>query len=630
MSSNIPTRRVTRTTTRATTAKDNENANARNARPVTRAKPPSKTAPATSVTTRAAGASAQPKAKATAAAEGSAQGKRKRAALGEVTAPPNRTKENPSRASKPPSKQQTAGAAKGKEKVENATELKAKTTTRAGSVSKATGSKAGATKPPSTGTRAPLGTVGGTATGNHRRTRSTTLQRLEEVEEVVEEEPMAIDHPVEPRRASSRTTVKTEVTVVETSTHATGARRASDKHVEKKTSTRSIKSVAPKPEEEEDEEDAHRAHKKRRTSPDPGDGDRETYEVETREQTTADLAQAFAEQLERASMSMEKEADPNGDEWTDLDAEDADDPLMVSEYVVEIFEYLKEVEQTTMPNPNYMENQKELAWKMRAILMDWLIQIHFRFRLLPETLFLCCNIIDRFLSARVVSVAKLQLVGITCLFIAAKTEEIVSPSVVNFLRCADSSYTEHDILQAEKYVLKTLDWNLSYPNPIHFLRRVSKADDYDVQARTIGKYLMEISIVEWRLLAAPPSLLAAAAVWLARLILCRDEWTPNLAHYSSYRESDIVPTAGIMLNYVLRPIRHPTFFKKYASKKYLKASTFVRAWALERWPEGTQVSLKDDLPVLKAEIRAYEERALAGAENGVAEAEYDEVEEAEV
>jgi len=171
-----------------------------------------------------------------------------------------------------------------------------------------------------------------------------------------------------------------------------------------------------------------------------------------------------------------------------------------------------------MPNPNYMDNQKELAWKMRAILMDWLIQIHFRFRLLPETLFLCCNIIDRFLSARVVSVAKLQLVGITCLFIASKTEEIVSPSVVNFLQCADSSYTEHDILQAERYVLKTLDWNLSYPNPIHYLRRVSKADDYDVQARTIGKYLMEISIVEWRLLPAPPSLLAAAAIWLARLI----------------------------------------------------------------------------------------------------------------
>ena len=82
--------------------------------------------------------------------------------------------------------------------------------------------------------------------------------------------------------------------------------------------------------------------------------------------------------------------------------------------------YLHYFQQTTMPNPNYMENHKGLAWKMWEILMDWLIQIHSRFKLMPETLFLCVNLIVRFLSARVVSLAKLQLVGVTCMFIAAK------------------------------------------------------------------------------------------------------------------------------------------------------------------------------------------------------------------
>ncbi len=181
-------------------------------------------------------------------------------------------------------------------------------------------------------------------------------------------------------------------------------------------------------------------------------------------------------------------------------------------------------QQTTMPNPHYMENQKDLAWKMRGILIDWLIQVHSRFRLLPETLFLAVNIIDRFLSKRVVSLAKLQLVGITCMFIAAKVEEIIAPSASNFLYCAEESYTESEILQAERYVLKTIDWNLSYPNPIHFLRRISKADDYNVQVRTIGKYLLEIQCLEWRLIAAPPSLLAAASAWLARLILGFPDW----------------------------------------------------------------------------------------------------------
>ena len=93
-------------------------------------------------------------------------------------------------------------------------------------------------------------------------------------------------------------------------------------------------------------------------------------------------------------------------------------------------------------------------------------------------LFRSVNIIDHFLSAHVVSFAKLQLVGIACVFLAAKVEEIAAPSAVNFLYCADSSYTEGKILQAEQYIFKTLEWNMGYPNPIHFLRQVSKADEF--------------------------------------------------------------------------------------------------------------------------------------------------------
>lgn len=174
-----------------------------------------------------------------------------------------------------------------------------------------------------------------------------------------------------------------------------------------------------------------------------------------------------------------------------------------------------------------MVNQKELMWTMHRILTDCLVQVHVCFRLMPETLFLAINIINRFLAARVVSLAKLQLVGITCPFIASKVEEIVSPSILHFLYCADSSYTKSEILQAEKYVLKMLDWSLNYMNPMRFLRRVSKADEYDVKARTITKYL-EIGCLEWRLLPALPSPMAAASIWLAWLILHHDTWVSQL------------------------------------------------------------------------------------------------------
>jgi G2/mitotic-specific cyclin 1/2 len=210
-----------------------------------------------------------------------------------------------------------------------------------------------------------------------------------------------------------------------------------------------------------------------------------------------------------------------------LDEEDVDDPLMVSEYVVEIFEYLKELEIATMANPDYMDSQNELEWKMRGILVDWLLEVHTRFRLLPETLFLAVNIIDRFLSAKIVQLDRLQLVGVTAMFIASKYEEVLSPHVQNFRHVADDGFTEEEILSAERFVLAALNYDLSYPNPMNFLRRISKADNYDIQTRTLGKYLLEIGCLDHRFLAHPPSQVAAAAMYLARLVLERGPWVSS-------------------------------------------------------------------------------------------------------
>lgn len=208
----------------------------------------------------------------------------------------------------------------------------------------------------------------------------------------------------------------------------------------------------------------------------------------------------------------------------DLDAQDVDDPLMVAEYVVEIFDYLRELEKATMPNPDYMDHQSGLEWHLRGVLVDWLIEVHTRFHLLPETMFLAVNIIDRFLSARVVELDRLQLVGITAMFIASKYEEVLSPHVQNFKHVADDGFTEEEILKAERFVLAALDYDLSYPNPMNFLRRISKADNYDIQTRTLAKYFLEISLLDHEFMIYPPSFIAAASMYLARLILERGEW----------------------------------------------------------------------------------------------------------
>ncbi|CAJ2513432.1 Uu.00g015510.m01.CDS01 [Anthostomella pinea] len=263
----------------------------------------------------------------------------------------------------------------------------------------------------------------------------------------------------------------------------------------------------------------------------------------------------------------------------DLDSEDMDDPLMAAEYATEIFEYLRDLECRSVPNPQYMTHQDDLEWKTRGILIDWLIEVHTRFHLLPETLFLAINIIDRFLSEKVVQLDRLQLVGITAMFIASKYEEVLSPHVGNFVHVADDGFTETEILSAERFILGTLNFDLSYPNPMNFLRRISKADNYDIQSRTIGKYLMEISLLDHRFMAFRPSHIAAASMYLARLILDRGEWDETIAYYAGYTEEEIEPVFELMVDYLARPVIHEAFYKKYASKKFMKASLLTRTWA---------------------------------------------------
>ena len=189
-----------------------------------------------------------------------------------------------------------------------------------------------------------------------------------------------------------------------------------------------------------------------------------------------------------------------------------------------------------MPDPNYISFQTEVTWAMRSVLVDWLVEINMKLKLLPETLFLAVYLMDRFLSIRTVSVTKLQLVGITATLIASKYEEILSPSISNFVYLSDNTFDDQEILKAEVYMLNSLQFNLSYPNPYMFLRRISKVcpaipplitqgDNYDIQTRTLAKYFLESSLLEHLFLSYPPSILAASAMYLARkMIFPKTDW----------------------------------------------------------------------------------------------------------
>merc|ERR1712241_916127 len=99
--------------------------------------------------------------------------------------------------------------------------------------------------------------------------------------------------------------------------------------------------------------------------------------------------------------------------------------------------------------------------------------------------------------------------------------------------------TAGEIRQMELKLLAALGFNFSRPLPLHFLRRNSKAGDVDVLQHTVAKYLIEMSLLEYDMAHVPPSLMAAAALFLSLRLLepnatLATTWTPTLAHYSTY------------------------------------------------------------------------------------------------
>lgn len=287
-----------------------------------------------------------------------------------------------------------------------------------------------------------------------------------------------------------------------------------------------------------------------------------------------------------------KVCDENGEEeyvWEDLDAEDVNDPFMVSEYVNDVFGYLHHLEVVTLPRKEDLFKHRNIR-QNRDILVNWLVKIHNKFGLLPETLYLAINIMDRFLCKELVQLDKLQLVGTSCLFIASKYEEVYSPSIKHYASETDGACTEDEIKEGEKFILKTLEFNLNYPNPMNFLRRISKADDYDIQSRTLAKFLLEISLVDFRFIGVLPSLCAAAAMFLSRKMLGKGKWDGNLIHYSGgYTKTQLAPVCHMIMDYLTSPIVHDEFHRKYQSRRFMKASVISVQWALKVRKNGYDI-----------------------------------------
>uniref|UniRef100_A0A3B3ZKR1 G2/mitotic-specific cyclin-B2 n=1 Tax=Periophthalmus magnuspinnatus TaxID=409849 RepID=A0A3B3ZKR1_9GOBI len=257
----------------------------------------------------------------------------------------------------------------------------------------------------------------------------------------------------------------------------------------------------------------------------------------------------------------------------DVDKQDSDLPQLCSHYVKDIYKYLHELEQQQTVRPHYMQGY-EITGRMRALLVDWLVQVHSRFQLLPETLYLTVAVLDHFLQVQPVSRRKLQLAGVTAMLVACKFEEMSVPEVGDFAYITDNSFTKAQILEMEQVLLRTIKFQLGRPLPLHFLRRASKVANSDVERHTLAKYLMELTLLDYDMVHLRPSEIAAAALCLSQLLLEWLPWSPTQQHYSTYDEAHLRPIMQRIAKNVVQINDGKTKFTavktKYSSSKLMK------------------------------------------------------------
>ncbi|XP_066878969.1 G2/mitotic-specific cyclin-B3 [Kogia breviceps] len=256
----------------------------------------------------------------------------------------------------------------------------------------------------------------------------------------------------------------------------------------------------------------------------------------------------------------------------DID-KDHSDPFFNSIYAKDIFSYMKEREEKFILK-KYMTRQTDINSDMRAILVDWLVEVQMTFEMSHETLYLAVKLVDHYLMEVICKRDKLQLLGSTAFLIAAKFEEPCPPCVDDFLYICDDIYKRDEMLAMEISILNTLKFDINIPIAYHFLRRYAKCLRASMKTLTLSRFICEMTLQEYDYVQERASKLAAGSFLLALYMEKLRHWAPTLEYYSGYKTSDLHPLVrqlNILLTLRLFS-RLKTVYSKYSHQVFFEVT----------------------------------------------------------
>ena len=230
-----------------------------------------------------------------------------------------------------------------------------------------------------------------------------------------------------------------------------------------------------------------------------------------------------------------------------IDVADLGVATCCAEYARDIQEYHLSQEAKYAPSCRYLSTVNvDINQEMRAILVDWLVEVAEEYQLHQDTLYLCIHLLDRSLSKICVPRAKLQLLGCAAMLLASKYEEVYAPPVDDFVYISDNTYSREEVLEMERQVLHKLEFRLTSTTAWPFLTRFVKCVGSPDRERYMARYLSELALLDYGMLRYRPSMIAAAAMNLARQTIYHterndsvDPWPEALQRQSGYTAADL-------------------------------------------------------------------------------------------
>jgi hypothetical protein len=263
---------------------------------------------------------------------------------------------------------------------------------------------------------------------------------------------------------------------------------------------------------------------------------------------------------------------------------DPADPLDCHDFDLEVYRFMRTAEATNLPSPQLFEHQENIVPRMRATVLDWIVDVHRKMQMHTDTLYLTVFLIDQYLTTTSIHKAQFQRLACAALVLAAKSGEQRPPTLTDLVELADRSFTVGALSRMEADLFASVQFHVDPILPSMFLKRFLRLANADLELMMLAHFISETALLEAEFIGIVPSLMAAAVVWLALFVLRGpNTWDASIANDTGYRTEELKDLVQRLLQAVTASAtaRFQAVRKKYGSEH-------TRRVSLKSWPSSIE------------------------------------------